>query len=1187
MTSGVITGLEVDFELVDGALFLHVAPGTGVAASGEDITVPAQLRLPLSAIPRLDAGDPPQPRPSISVLVAAPVVADLVGAADPQDPCEQDPANDPFDDWQRVDGCRIACVGWPADWLVPPLTPRLRNLLVTEIFEREAQLLPGAILPWEAFGLPIALLVTAGASDDLQFVDRYAVVRGGGRPRRRTTLLPLDAGAGAQFPPGGVPSLPLRQARMQQLAAHLISMSALPLETTSQRLRHLPPSGILPREALTPRPAANHFFPDHYVVEVLPVPLEELDAALKASAAMAPFDLDAPDEVRVLVPVPQAVWEPGLLVTEQVDPAFQMAVDHFVTERGLRLFGRRLLRGTLTRADTWIDGTGDTFPAKDPQALEDPESESDDPTDPLRVQAAALQQRLTAIETAIASAKPAILTSAEATAFPALDGNGQVASGSMAIKPFIDWLKVRVDLSDDKIDFGFLRAHSDIYRIRQHVLGNEAATRLATSPALANIAQGTSALAIKTDLVDFFTKLKTVAPQPVAAPAPPPPPTQLPVMFPLAILSARTVSAASLSLSEATAVPATTVQAAPLQAAAVPAATFAPTATAAASPAPAVAFAAPEAFATAATIAPAVNFISRPVVDGTTLISGAPAAVGVNYVFRTASIAQRIQDPVSVEALHFALVSKHDAVNDLLNLPIGLDIVQVPGSVPLSGDTASGKLLTLGDFRGNATRLARILTDEYPTKVNANDPDPDEATVYSIAVRVVEDTLQLYRLCEGVIATYRATLSALQGALDALTALSQDTDLLLGQVDRQLDQDRHQVATARALLADEQKRVADVNARRDAAVAAQVHFLAYVRGRTTDAALTAPVRTLDPTLPNAAVQCLADPGETPPEIHALVELFRDGPVAWFPALLQAMQRLDRLEAIARALRMAKLRAVTRYQLGYSPWTWDPSPGRYTDALARVLTAQRNAITELRVRAAGFDLGLLDQASWQDAQGYARDQMSIGDLVDGGHGRPDLARQAAKLLEDIGTIGGCLHARLSRVAPRVRLEWAERLNEYEGPTLSLRNLGALPRWNDLDFVDRHDLQQHVDWLYAQVSASTPGAVGMVNDLVRVCILLASHSPVDQILSGHVHQQAPTAVGAAVTIAVPAGTIRVGMAVTIYTLPDQPTVRAQVEDVNAGFARTRVVWAADGVHAVPQGAAARFEHPPLGAVSFGGG
>ena len=83
--------------------------------------------------------------------------------------------------------------------------------------------------------------------------------------------------------------------------------------------RYLPPVGVLPRIAWD----SEAFFPETYRQAHAPVPLEQLDLLLEASAGLAPFDLGQPDTVKWLVPVPQAVFDPKLLQNDVIDPAFE------------------------------------------------------------------------------------------------------------------------------------------------------------------------------------------------------------------------------------------------------------------------------------------------------------------------------------------------------------------------------------------------------------------------------------------------------------------------------------------------------------------------------------------------------------------------------------------------------------------------------------------------------------------------------------------------------------------------------------------------------------------------------------------------------------------------------------------------------------------------------------------------
>ena len=77
---------------------------------------------------------------------------------------------------------------------------------------------------------------------------------------------------------------------------------------------------------------------------------------------------------------------------------------------------------------------------------------------------------------------------------------------------FITYLKARADRADDFVDYGFIKVQTDVYRVRQLVLGTTAATRLAISPALATIAQAETAVASQEQISTFFQNLVTSTP---------------------------------------------------------------------------------------------------------------------------------------------------------------------------------------------------------------------------------------------------------------------------------------------------------------------------------------------------------------------------------------------------------------------------------------------------------------------------------------------------------------------------------------------------------------------------------------------------------------------------------------------------------------------------------------------------
>ena len=191
---------------------------------------------------------------------------------------------------------------------------RWRNDLAWRIFDAERMLGPDEILPWEAFGVPIGLVGCDPAWAPL-FLDRASVVRRGtgalrahGRRRGRPGYPLAAAGAVA----GALRAIG-RADRRGGRSRHPTRPPWLP---TSRGCRHsacCPPCGRSRRHV-------EQLLPRSFTLTRAPLPTEQLDAALAEAASLAPLDLALGERVRLLVPVPQAVFEPRLLIHETIDP---------------------------------------------------------------------------------------------------------------------------------------------------------------------------------------------------------------------------------------------------------------------------------------------------------------------------------------------------------------------------------------------------------------------------------------------------------------------------------------------------------------------------------------------------------------------------------------------------------------------------------------------------------------------------------------------------------------------------------------------------------------------------------------------------------------------------------------------------------------------------------------------------
>lgn len=1520
-TPGVARGLEVGY-VVEGVderghaiVRLRIGDGQGLAVSGEDVVLVRQAECLLSALPVvappsvfigvLDAdaqqaadddavenADPtpgaPLPRaigptlgaliahapdrlPPVGMLVLQPVTVDTADL-DRDDPCDRCPCDDggagsdpaSFEDWRIADGVRLLWYAWPQEWLALPLGSRLRNELAHRVFDTEGSLQHGEVLPWEGWGVPIAL-IGVDANWRPLFIDRASVVRQGGRARDpRLQLAALETAslaANSRLPA-------LWQARIEQFAEQVAATGepAPDASVLAQGFARLPPCGLLPKNAMDLQNLRSEFFPMGFDIDAAPVPVDQLDLALRASAGLAPFNLSNAESVRMLVPVPQAVWEPRLLLHETVAPEFQLALDEFLLVRARVLGGRQGMRNkqavlthaisgttpvvpdfnddanaleveglgpwgpppasgghrsgvnaglhqhyfqgateTLTLAagdglycwayldpdnppstlmlqwrtgdwdhraywgdnfidwgqdgtasrlrmgdlptagewvrlevpaasvglgnadiingmaftlyggraayaitgatnggvdrewfadvlplgaqtageDTWdlitnndlwapfeasfsvLPATPNTVPAGGGH-VEPPASglhqhlfdsataftltASDqlfcwvylDPNNPprevmlqwhtgaadwehraywganlvnrgsngsasrlragdlpapggwVRLQVAAASVGLSgaaingmaftlfdgcaafgvagAVGAAAASVErpwfsDALPAGAHPTGIwnfltqrqliaptlasrvgqveilsdlvsdPSLTGlSGQERSQLplLGLEGFIAYLKSRADRADDLVDYGFVKVQTDVYRIRQLMLGTTAASRLAVSPALATIAQADTAVASQTQIANFLADLKTPAPK------------SMPVADAAAGGGATTSKLAMEAGSKLN-----------VDSSAGAFGGFSLNLT------------------TSARLVQAKSGITpilkQMVVTPHEIVNVAPL-IGNTFV-RTTAIAKRMDAPKAEEARDYATTSRMEVVQGLLRLADTL-IAEDSGVTPglfsgvelhgLDGDTFLGEGNTtrkraFADFI-DITKRGKLLPDLLTVPVrklpDGTAIDPDEASRFSDSSDLSDHVVALMRQMEGRIKLYRDAISVCQSVLDGLKKDANALQARIAVIVDHLAEARHDVSVAKALLAEETDRISAINERRATVLAEQVRFLAFVRPRETDNLLTAPRRDLDPGLMDAPVPaCLKDHSDIPDELQDMLRVVREAPANWFVTVPKLIDRLDRPDLLIKTLQSAQIRtqikillpaagvAVTQNKVGVAIMR---VAARQTDLLsARVDAVQR------------LNLASLVTATWQGVRSQATQLVSLGDLIDGAHGRSQVTRQAADEFDRIGHIAACLHGEFSGVLPSIRLDWAETLSEFDAAP-NLRNLGSLARWSEIGYIDRRQMQSYVDWLFAQIDPRQSQGEIMMNDVVRMCLLLASHAPVDRIIAGRMKQPVTgvrPGVRLPLTVFDPSR-LRVGMQ-ALMIRAGSVVARATVEDIGSAEVSARVI------------------------------
>ena len=1239
-SAGVISGLQVtEAPDIDNKLEIQIATGQGICASGEDVWVPRPLTVSLSGLPVffnrdqysslvafLASGRLPTLRSFI--LVLQPIVLLNTGSADPNRCTDWDDSSRAFENEQRTDGVRLALFAWDSGLEPEVEQSRWRNQLANAIFTQELRGEPKHPSPeqpdpqpWKRQGLPIALIALTADRQEIEFIDGFAVVRAGGRPRPKTPVVPNS----------GDPLI--WQARLQQFAEQLAEIEPQGNTLAAQqewihtkvapRFRFLPPVGLLPSAALdpqAPRESQNFFFPANYEWQVAPIPLEQLELVLKDSASLAAFDLDQADQVQVWVPVPQAWFEPNLLLEEKPNQLFQQRIVEFQNRRAEWLARRAWLRQRAVAIAKYVSGEVLSFPDPDPNQLEQPEEGTAPPLDPpeldyqtelrngVRV-VLPIQELLQTLlsQTPIDNDAVAVLDWPKGREIRETLGNDVIVNydyntklmtvkgvlsdedrrklldfelddkaaktrievavndlyvrskdntyltilNTKGLQEFINFLESKVAQADDAVEFGFLQSRTSMYRVRQQVLGLEDASRLATSSTLADIATRESAYATQKDLSAYFLAAKG---RQVAAPDPAT--TTAPATRAVAGVAAAAGAAAAPAAADSEAF-LLRDRAVGLQNMTTASSGFAIGGTATAMPRFEIGkvsgtslqfgsgietsirkdlLAQPQGIELQSSVNDKLKisrlfespFTNIDVIEQSPIIGRSPASVIVG---------ERLKQPAAIETRDFSLAGRQNVVENLALLGIFKDL-PVPGAALNFGQVKPGTL------------------PPEPIDEKALPKNADEVEYFSRAVHALDLTVAALRLGEGRVQAYRGAIALCRKTMAELLALQSQINQRLRVVETELAEARQDVSVAKALLAEETARVGRINERRKSILSEHVTFLAYQRPRSADLLLTPPWRRLDPGyVADPLPPCLNDDQPIPRELRAMTDLLRDAPLSWFATLPQSLDRIDRVDSLVRLFE----RARQTNNLGFGaaavavPITTGSTP--ISQSIERIYGQRQQLVLQKRQLINQIDINAIAALSWQESRQKAEQILTLGTLLDGNHRRPEVTNQAATLLKQLSQVATCLHARFAAVRPALRLDWAERLSQFDEP-VNLRTLTNLPRWGEIDDLGRRELQSLVDWLFQQFSSNQTEAIDFGSDLVRLSLLLACHAPVNQIISGRVLKPTTVRPNDRLQISMDPLQVRIGMSVLVYSNLNTVVAHGIVDDLNGGLAIAKI-------------------------------
>ena len=800
----------------------------------------------------------------------------------------------------------------------------------------------------------------------------------------------------------------------------------------------------------------------------------------------------------------------------------------------------------------------------------------------------------------------------------------------------IDDIDKRLTSTNDAIDLGFVRARSDIYRLRQFILGEDAASKLVTSPALADLAiRNESARTTGVDLTKFMAKsYATLADRDPDNPFIPKKTSPAggdirtgatdrgardkklqpsDSAFFGAGSGARGRDSMIMSSTVPFVIPPTTsfalISASPPPAAAGP--SSATRIFEADQPAvlrgtsigrdvfdipgviniPIPAQTAPQ-----YKIAGNYNAVYKPSYGAIKagIASSQYDAKDIvlqralpSVVERTVSVAKRIEEAPAKQAYDYALAGKlalFTTVSSLIDIGknrtrvegIALQDLPMPGYVYVGDEPAKKEVpVTIGDI---------ILDREQQSQVDGHKSaysDLDdigvkegrhESDYFDAAVSAIDNSVALMRLVEGRVDLYSKFLADAQDTREALAKQIRAANVRLREIAIELEEARHDVEVAGALLAEEIQNVKETNNRRRAIIKEYGSSVVFRRPRFSQQILNSPsAQTLDTLMEDPVVTCLRAHDDEPEEIKDYVALFHDAPVDWFPEISSRLSQLNRRAVAIKTLFAVNTRAQIAHRFAFGNIA--QKSGNALFAVHSAMLAQQNIMERRRLSAQQLNLAAVNRLPLVDLHNQIRKTASMGDIIDGIRSRPRLAKKASGLLENIGNVAACLNDGFNEISPVIRLEWAEILSEHDDG-FDLSKLSALPEWGAVSIEQRRLLQSYVDWFYLQIDPSKSEARQAMNEMIRICLLMAAHSPVDKLIPATIVAPSPAKIGSLIPIKIDVSIIRTGLIGMVRSKTGRDLASIKIEEIGSEVAHARVVHSFADTEILSQGLRVNF-------------
>jgi hypothetical protein len=750
------------------------------------------------------------------------------------------------------------------------------------------------------------------------------------------------------------------------------------------------------------------------------------------------------------------------------------------------------------------------------------------------------------------------------------------------LQHFINRLNSKISQANDLIDQAFLTAQTDIYRYRRNVLDATTAQKLLVSPILANIASGDTATATAQNLQNYVGTILPPTTPTTPAPPPPPPPspgggnpisliplpfryTPSPIKFtptplrfqhftPLARAAMRMAAPVRFGGGGTTSLPVFNPPSG---------LRISPTTLGlAVKPSPIVSTISaslaglasrPSLLSPSQVLVPGQNQPVTPVdIQGQSPIAGAQLNI------RTLTVATRLAQSASQESLFYSVGNRLSFLQLLQMLATVLEISDLPMLV--DGPQPTGAAATpAGALPVSAVPVETHTFSEWLDPVKQPDlllkvkspvvpSDSDEAGLFSVGVRVLEQHTMMLRSLEARVQQYVDFVALCNAALTNIQNNLQHANTLLGQINNDLSHARQSVTFTTSLLNDETNRVNGVNLQR-AQTLQGVAVIAYTRPRSVEIDDgDTPSRQLVPgNVTSPVPACLQQSVAIPPELRELVNLLREAPVNWLPAVQSLLNNLERPSILQDFGASIASRAAFQMQLTPHVSSASGEPGAYSPFVSHLYTANQQMFHGFVAQRSTFQVSALTNLSWGSQVSILQNIAAMGDMISSDAVHTEVTNATTRSIQQIASVATCLYTRASLALPVDRLAWADFLT---GPGLSIQmqSLAVLPNWNSQAYMDRQQMQMLVDWLFLQIDNSNGSAVAFMSDLVRTSIMLASDVPVDNVIASAVIVRTQPIVGNIVSLGLSSDRIAKGMYVQLYSGTDL-AARAVVTDLDS--------------------------------------